>query len=571
VVGGAEFVLTATGSAFQENSSVLWNGSVLPTTYVSATTLTATVAAGLLTTPGTVDVTVRTPAPGGGQSTTLPFEVGNAAPVLQAIAPTTGVVGGPEFVLTATGSGFQQNSNVLWNGSALPTTYVSQTTLTATVATTLLTAAGSAEVAVTTPQPGGGVTASLPFALENPVPTVSGTSPTSVVWRSGEFVLTVSGNGFVNTSEILWNGIARATNFQSFGELTTTIPAGEILTVGPREVAVRNPAPGGGTSAAVIFDVILDPAITSYSTVALRAADVTYEPVGGRLYASVIGTDPTYPNSVVVIDPVSAAVVDQIGAGSEPGPLAVSDDGRYLYVGLDGAAEVRRITLASGTVDLTIALGADPFFGPFYAEDLVVPPGAPNQVVVSRYRKGVSPRHGGLAIFDDGVQRPDETQDHTGSNRIEPSATGALLYGYNNETTEFGLREVLITPTGLTQGAVWSNRVTGFGVDIAYADGNIFSTGGAVVTAATGNLAGTFPLEGVWGPVAPDPANGRVLFLVEGMRTALEAYRLSTYARIASVEMPGSGFRRLVRWGTDGLAYVSDAGVSIVTTTVITQ
>ncbi|KPK03103.1 MAG: hypothetical protein AMS20_11500, partial [Gemmatimonas sp. SG8_28] len=147
VVGGAEFVLTATGSAFQENSSVLWNESVLPTTYVSATTLTATVAAGLLATPGTVDVTVRTPAPGGGQSTALPFEVGNPAPVLQAIAPTTGVVGGPEFVLTATGSGFQQNSNVLWNGSALPTTYVSQTTLTATVATSLLTAAGTAEVA----------------------------------------------------------------------------------------------------------------------------------------------------------------------------------------------------------------------------------------------------------------------------------------------------------------------------------------------------------------------------------------------------------------------------------------
>jgi len=72
-------------------------------------------------------------------------------------------------------------------------------------------------------------------------------------------------------------------------------------------------------------------------------------------------------------------------------------------------------------------------------------------------------------------------------------------------------------------------------------------------------------------PVAPDPANGRVLFLVEGMRTALEAYRLSTYARIASVEIPGSGFRRLVRWGTEGVAYVSDAGVSIVTTTIVTQ
>lgn len=59
--------------------------------------------------------------------------------------------------------------------------------------------------------------------------------------------------------------------------------------------------------------------------------------------------------------------------------------------------------------------------------------------------------------------------------------------------------------------------------------------------------------------------------MVEGLRTALAAYRLSTFARIASVDVPDGGFRRLVRWGSDGVAYVSEAGVTIVTTTIVTQ
>lgn len=491
-------------------------------------------------------------------------------PVLNTLLPSSAIVGGEAFELTATGSGYRTNSQILWNGTPLVTSYVSGTTLTATIGPELLSAVGAVEVAVRTPPPGGGTSMSLLFQLNNPIPSIADVNPSSAVWLGDAFTVTVSGSGFVSASEILWNGVPLATTFQQPSDLTATVVASELATIGQREIAVRNPPPGGGTSAPVVFEITLDPVITSYATVGLRAADIVYDADRGLLYASVAGTDPTYPNTVAVLDPGSGTLIDAIQVGSEPRALAISDDDQFLYVGLDGAPDVQRIDLTTRSIDLTLALGSDPFFGPYYAEDLAVLAGAPSSVAVSRRRKGVSPRHGGVALFDDDVQRPDATQDHTGSNRIEPSGSGSLLYGYNNETTEFGLREILVTATGLQEGTVWSGRVSGFGVDIAYDGGGIFSTTGVMVEAATGAVLGTFPIPAN-GPVAPDVANGRALFIVGQTPGTLAAYRTSTFALIGSAAVPGADIRRVIRWGTDGLAYISDGMVAILTTLLVTQ
>lgn len=504
-------------------------------------------------------------------SSEIPSEAAPApAPVLDAISPSSALAGDAGFVLTASGRDFQRNSGILWDGSALETSYVSATKLTVAVGPDRLTTAGTINVEVSTPAPGGGRSGSRVFHVNNPEPSVSAIEPPSAVWGSPSFTLMVSGSGFVTASEILWNGSPLVTTLDGSGVLSATIARSDVATLGSREIAVRTPPPGGGTSATTIFEVTLDPAITAYAAIGLRAVDVVHDPVRSLLYASVTGVDPTYANTVAVIDPSTAQVTDTIQVGSDPGPLAIADDSRYLYVGLDGAPTVKRVELSSRTVDLNIDLGADSFFGPYFAEDLVVIPGAAETVVVSRYRKNVSPRHGGVAIFDHDVQRPDATQDHTGSNRIEASASNSLVYGYNNETTEFGVRELLVTSTGLQEGTVWTGRITGFDVDIAYSGEAIFATTGVVVDAATGAALGTFPLAAP-GPVAPDAANGRSLFLLPAERWTLAAYRTSTFALIDSAAVPGSGIRRMIRWGTDGVAYVSDGMVATLTTTLVTQ
>jgi hypothetical protein len=70
----APFVLTINGSEFQSGSSVLWNDTLLPTTYVSAVQLTAEVPSANLM-AGTASIKVRNPAPGGGTSPGTTFTI----------------------------------------------------------------------------------------------------------------------------------------------------------------------------------------------------------------------------------------------------------------------------------------------------------------------------------------------------------------------------------------------------------------------------------------------------------------------------------------------------------------
>jgi FG-GAP-like repeat/FG-GAP repeat len=69
------------------------------------------------------------------------------------------------------------------------------------------------------------------------------------------FTLTVTGSGFVSTSVVNWNGSPRTTTFVSSEKLTAAILATDVAKAGSGFVTVTNPAPGGGTSNAVIFPI----------------------------------------------------------------------------------------------------------------------------------------------------------------------------------------------------------------------------------------------------------------------------------------------------------------------------
>lgn len=74
-VGADALSLTVTGSGFSAETIVRFAGVDLETTFLSATTLVATIPATSLNDEGTFDVTTFTPAPGGGSSGAASFEV----------------------------------------------------------------------------------------------------------------------------------------------------------------------------------------------------------------------------------------------------------------------------------------------------------------------------------------------------------------------------------------------------------------------------------------------------------------------------------------------------------------
>ena len=73
--GNSTFTLTVNGSGFSSASSILWNGTALPTMLVSSGQLTATVDASLVSQLGWSQVSVSSAAPGGGQSGSLTFSI----------------------------------------------------------------------------------------------------------------------------------------------------------------------------------------------------------------------------------------------------------------------------------------------------------------------------------------------------------------------------------------------------------------------------------------------------------------------------------------------------------------
>jgi hypothetical protein len=245
--------------------------------------------------------------------------------------------------------------------------------------------------------------------------------------------------------------------------------------------------------------------------------------------------------------------------------LAISDDATALWIGLRGAAALQRVDLAERAARAPRSLGNDPSFGPLFAEDLEVIRGTSASVAVSLYRQGISPRHGGVAIYDDGVRRPTMTQNHTGSNRIESSDAANTLYGFNNETTEFGFRRLVVDETGVREATVTRNLVQWFNADMEYGDGRMYFTNGAVVDPAAATLVGTIPAEGF---VRPDPARNRVYFL-DGNR--LRAYDTQTLTLRATATVPNvaAAAGSLTRVARSGLAFRTAEQVVIVPLSIL--
>src|SRR5205823_5537808 len=166
-------------------------------------------------------------------------------------------------------------------------------------------------------------------------------------------------------------------------------------------------------SFAVILALVLGwtsvAASDSIREISLETADLVYDPVGQRIYASIPSSALIGPNRVVRLDPVTGAVEAGVEVGANPGKLAISDDGQYLYVAVDNGTAVQRITLAPLSAAPAFALGNDPVFGAsLRVEDMAVVPGTPVAIAVSRMNTTISPRHVGVAIYDSatGAARP---------------------------------------------------------------------------------------------------------------------------------------------------------------------
>jgi hypothetical protein len=157
----------------------LWYSTNSGTTYIQAgstvTTSTTTLATATFTlnVPGTVRLEIRKTDAGTNRINFDNIAVDefsaatNPAPALASISPNSANAGATAFTLTVNGSNFINGSTVNWNGTALSTTFVSSTQLTASVPAANVATPGSASVTVVTPAPGGGTSSAAGFTINS--------------------------------------------------------------------------------------------------------------------------------------------------------------------------------------------------------------------------------------------------------------------------------------------------------------------------------------------------------------------------------------------------------------------
>ncbi len=199
---------------------------------------------------------------GGSKSSTS----NNPTPTVTSLSPASATVGAAAQALTITGTGFVSTSTATYNGTAHTATYASSTSLTIPLTTADQATAGTDAVIVTNPAPGGGSSAAVNFAVNNPAPTLTSISPATAAAGAAAQTLTLTGTNFLAGSTVTLAGTGVTATLVSSTQLTIPLTAANQATAGTFPVVVTNPTPGGGSTAAINFTVTEPaPTVTSLS------------------------------------------------------------------------------------------------------------------------------------------------------------------------------------------------------------------------------------------------------------------------------------------------------------------
>ena len=208
----------------------------------------------------------------------------NPVPTLTSISPTSAPILSPAITLTVNGAGFMLGSIVQWNGTGMPTTYVSGTQLTALLPPELFVPFSyysngvQPQITVSNPSPGGGVSGALPFTINGTpgVPSIASISPSSATAGGFGFYLSVQGNNLLS-STLHWNGQPLSSSLVLNDSLVTAqIPSNLLANPGTAQITAVSTGPGGGTSNAIQFTIsapTISPAATQPG--AIQTMDAT--------------------------------------------------------------------------------------------------------------------------------------------------------------------------------------------------------------------------------------------------------------------------------------------------------
>jgi hypothetical protein len=344
----------------------------------------------------------------------------------------------------------------------------------------------------------------------------------------------------------------------------------QVVQGGRASSASRSADKIAANNTAATAPLVPDPPADLIRQIPLAANDLAYSQTTHLLYASVPSSVGAGGNSITTIDPTTTAITNSVFVGSEPDRLSLSDDGHTLYTALSGAYAIRRFDVNTQTPGQQFAIGSDSFFGLYAISDFAVAPGNPNLIAVARGYLGTSPPEAGVAVFDNGVQRPVTGPGHvSGSDYLTFSADAAKLYGT-------GLYSGLTTLTINANGVSITNTTSiGTSNRIKFDGGRVYCGNGQIINPDTSSLVGTLGSVST-SAFVPDSTVGRAYYLTQDSSSGsgnflLKAFDINTFVQVGSLSITGVNGTptSLIRWGSNGLAFRTSGGQTFILQTAL--
>lgn len=136
----------------------------------------------------------------------------------------------------------------------------------------------------------GTIVGGAQLTVENPVPALTGTTPTTATAGAPGATVSLLGTGYVPTSVVLWDGAFRPSTFVSTTRLDVELTAADLAVARTATLRVMNAAPGGGSADHAFLveppvptlRIIADTnalEISAWLTVGVEALDAAGQPV----------------------------------------------------------------------------------------------------------------------------------------------------------------------------------------------------------------------------------------------------------------------------------------------------
>jgi len=421
----------------------------------------------------------------------------------------------------------------------------------------------------------------------------SGSSPTSYAWLSalnpqtatvgsGDATVTVNGTGFSPDSTACWNCSFLQfqflpTSYINSTQLSVTIPASQLATAGPLAISVFDQSANLFSTNALTFTVSPAPSSTQVTGLNLAGLAMAWDANSQLLYVGTADYDGNYPNSIVAVNGESGTVVKSQPVSPDPDILSDGAGGQFLYATFATTTNMTQFALPGLNPTVTWKL-QDPKYGyTWVAGDMKAAPVSPHTTAVTLFNYGGSPRaEGGIAIFDDGVERPVGLPGWTQGQTV-PAIYDVLAWGDTDSIlasaendNNYGLQPLYaldVSASGVSyvgQNASFNNEYNEIHSD--FGTGLIYSDDGNVGDPTTAAIVGTYNASGL---VAPDSSLNRVFILGQTAAQAntnsftIQSFDEKAYTLVSSItldNLAGSPIQ-LVRWGTSGLAVLTSGGV----------